>query len=121
MALQSYFGLDRENDNSWVLVQYLEGNVVLVQRFGDTLDDMRSLERFIRDRSGRPRICIKLSNDSAFKLVEHLGSIPDVEVILVYEAGFRYYQNGLPKTQSSLSSANTFHAGMLARCAERMI
>ena len=35
MTLQSYFGLEREDGNSWVLVQWLEGNVILLQRFRD--------------------------------------------------------------------------------------
>jgi len=121
MALQTYFGLDRENGNSWVLVQCLEGNVVFLQRFRDTVDGLHSLEKFIRDRSGRPRICVKLSNDSAFKLVEHLGGIPNVEVILVSDAGFRHYQTGLPKAKPNPSSANTLHAEMLAHYATRMI
>ena len=114
MASQSYFGLDREDGNSWVLVQCVEGNVIVLQRFRDTVDGLHSLEKFIRDRSGRPRICIKLSNDSAFKLVEHLGSIPDVQVILVSEAGLRHHQTGLPKPRANSSPANTLHAEMLA-------
>jgi hypothetical protein len=114
MTLQSYFGLEREDGNSWVLVQCLEGNVILLQRFRDTVDGLHSLEKRMQDHSGRPRICINLSNDSAFKLVQHLGTIPGVEVVLVSEAGLRHHQTGLPKPRANSSSANTLHAEMLA-------
>ena len=83
MTTQNYFGLDSEEGNSWTLIQYLEGKVILLQQFGDTVDGLNSLERFIRDGGGRPGICVKLSSDSTFRLLAYLNAIPDAEVIFV--------------------------------------
>jgi hypothetical protein len=83
MAHQSYLGIDGEDGNSWTLVQCLEGKTILLQRFNNTIDELDSLEKFIRDRSGRPRLCFKLTNDSTFKLLEYLSGIPDIQVISV--------------------------------------
>jgi hypothetical protein len=124
MSNQNYFGLDRDDDDSWTLVQWVEGKTILVQQFEDSTDGLKSLNQFIRDRSGRPKVCLKSSKDSTLKLLACLCSIPDAEVVFVSEAGFQQYQAWFPKhraTPSSLASRNAFGARLLAQCAERMI
>ncbi len=121
MARQSYFGLDTDDDHLWTLAQCIDGKTIVLQRFRNTLDGLSAIERFIRDQSGRPRICIKLSNASTLNLVEYLSGIPGVEVILINEVGFQKYQlwSSTPKQTPSLE--NPFRAEILARCAERII
>ncbi|WP_145998732.1 hypothetical protein [Methyloterricola oryzae] len=118
MAQQAYFGIDSDDDNTWVLAQCLDGKTILVQRFRNTNDGLDSLKRFIRDKSGRPRLCIKLTNKSTLDFLKYLSAIPDIEVIFVNEVGFRQYQ--LSMTHHA-SSSKSFRAELLAHCAERMI
>lgn len=118
MAQQAYFGIDSDDDDSWVLAQCLDGKTILVQRFRNTNGGLNSLKTFINGQSGRPRICIKLTNKSTSDFLKYLSIIPAIEVIFVNEVGFRQYQLSLTH---HASSSKSFRAELLAHCAERMI
>ena len=118
MTLQTCFGLDND-ENAWLLVQRSEGKTVFLRRFNNTLDGLRELSKFIKSRCEKPKIYIKSTGSAALSLLKHLCGIPDIEVMLVSQAGFKQYQTCLPKSIVSNSTATFSEAEMLANCAER--
>ena len=119
MTLQTCFGLDND-ENAWLLVQRSEGKTVFLRRFNNTLAGLNELSKFIKSRCEKPRIYIKSSGYAALSLLKYLCGIPDIEVMLVSQAGFKQYQSCLPKSIVSNSTATFGEAEMLAVCAERM-
>ena len=120
MTLQTYFGLDND-ENAWLLVQRSEGKTVFLRRFNNTLDGLRELSKFIKSRCEKPKIYIKSTGSSALSLLKYLCGIPDIEVMLVSQAGFKQYQTCLPKSIMGNSTATFCEAELLADCAARMI
>ena len=56
------------------------------------------------------------------KLLKLIGDIPNVEVVMMSEAGLKMHRAWLtPATEPPSEHGDTGHAVMLARCAERMI
>ncbi len=120
MTLQTYFGLDNE-ENAWLLVQRSEGKTVFLQRFNNTIDGLNELSIFIKSQCNKPRICIKSTGCTALILLKYLCGIPNIEVMFVSTAGFKQYQTCLPKSIVKNSTATpSYEAEMLAACAERM-
>jgi hypothetical protein len=120
MTLQTYFGIDND-ENAWLLVQRSEGKTVFLRRFNNTLAGLNELAKFIKSRCEKPRIYIKSTGCAALSLLKYLCGIPDIEVMLVSQAGFKQYQTCLPKSIMGDSKATFCEAEMLANCAERMI
>jgi hypothetical protein len=120
MVSQAYFGLNCEDEHSWILAQRTEGESPILQRFKNTLDGLKALVEFISSCGDRPRIFIKSTSKSAFRLLKHLSIIPAAEVMFVSEAGFRQYRNWLPKDANS-ASPQVHASEILARCAERIV
>ena len=120
MTLQTCFGLDND-ENAWLLVQRSEGKTVFLRRFNNTLAGLNELSKFIKSRCEKPKIYIKSTGSAALSLLKHLCGIPDIEVMLVSQAGFKQYQTCLPKRIVSNSTPTFCEAEMLANCAERMI
>ena len=118
MTLQTYFGLDND-ENEWLLVQRSEGKTVFLRQFKNTIDGLNELSKFIKSRCEKPRIYIKSTGSAALSLLKYLCGIPDIEVMLVSQAGFKQYQSCLPKSIVSNSTATFCEAEMLANCAER--
>ena len=119
MTLQTYFGIDND-ENEWLLVQRSEGKTVFLQQFKNTIDGLNELSKFIKSRCEKPRIYIKSTGSAALSLLKYLCGIPDIEVMLVSQAGFKQYQTCLPKSTVRNSTATFGEAEMLAVCAERM-
>ena len=119
MTLQTYYGLDNDK-NAWLLVQRSEGKTVFLRRFKNTIAGLNELSKFIKSRCEKPRIYIKSSGSAALSLLKYLCGIPDIEVMLVSQAGFKQYQSCLPKSIVNNSTATFGEAEMLAVCAERM-
>ena len=120
MTLQTYFGLDND-ENAWLLVQRSEGKTVFLRRFNNTIEGLSELSKFIKNRCEKPRIYIKSTGCAALSLLKYLCGIPDIEVMLVSQAGFKQYQTCLPKNIVRNSNAAFCEAEVLANCAERMI
>jgi len=120
MTLQTYFGLDND-ENSWLLVQRSEGITVFLRRFKNTMDGLDELSKFIKSRCEKPRIYIKSTGCVALGLLKYLCGIPGIEVVFISPAGFKQYQSCLPKNIIRNSKATSFEAEILADCAERMI
>ena len=108
MARQACFDLDREDEYSWILAKCIERKAIVLQRFRNTVDGLISMKRFIRDQPLRTRICIRLSNDYTLKLLEYLNGIPEVEIILIYEAGFQQYKMWVSKPSQTPSVKTHF-------------
>jgi hypothetical protein len=119
MTLQTYFGLDND-ENTWLLVQRSEGETVFLRRFNNTLAGLSELAKFIKSRCEKPRIYIKSSGSAALSLLKYFCGIPDIEVMLVSQAGFKQYQSCLPKSIVKNPKATSCKAEILAVCAERM-
>ena len=120
MTLQTYFGIDND-ENAWLLVQRSEGKTVFLRRFKNTIDGLNELSKFIKRRCEKPRIYIKSTGCTALSLLEHLCSIPGVEVMFVSSAGFKQYQTCLPKSIVKNSTTTSCEAEILADFAARMI
>jgi hypothetical protein len=120
MTLQTYFGLDND-ENSWLLVQRSEGTTVFLRRFKNTVDGLDELSKFIKSRCEKPRIYIKSTGCAALGPLKYLCGIPGIEVVFISQAGFKQYQTCLSKSIMRNSKATSCEAEILADCAERMI
>ena len=120
MTLQTYFGLDN-NENTWLLVQRIDGETVFLRQFKNTTNGVNELTKYIKNRCEKPKIYIKSTGSVAMNLLKYLCGIPNVEVMFVSQAGFKQYQTCLPKNIVRNSKATFCGAEILADCAERMI
>jgi len=120
MQSRSYIGIDSNDDNEWILALLADGETVFFRTFQNTTSELVELVRFICDHCSRPKICLKPTSRAALKLIKLIGGIPDVEVVLMSQAGLTMHQAWL-RQSSSGASPQASQAFMLARCAERMI
>lgn len=120
MAEQSYIGIAANRRHEWVAALRREGNVEFSHPFGNTTAAVGSFVQFINDYCSRPRICIRPSSPTALRLIKSLSGIPDVEVVLLSDAGLRMHQAWLSETAAS-RSLREHEASLLALCAERII
>jgi hypothetical protein len=124
MNERSYVGIDKTDNNEWIAVLWVNGQSVFSRPFKNTATEFTALVKFISERCHRPKICLNPVHPSAFALVGYLGQIPEVEVVLMSNAGLKLHLDWLPKqlTQTdSLFQTHTNRAYLLACCAERMI
>lgn len=122
MPDRSYFGIDITDNNEWIVVLLMDGKISFVRTFKNTSAELVSLVRFISEHCSRPKICLQPTSRVVLKLLKFIGEIPDVEVVLMSEAGLRMHQTWLsPASREGNHGAETNRALMLARCAERMI
>lgn len=120
MQSRSFIGIDTDTGNDLVLVQRTEGQVLLAKRYKNTAEEIRFLVGFIRSQCARPRICLKAATHAAMKLLEPISGIPDVEVVLISEAGMRMHLSWLPQGRQPVGRSSSAQADLLACCAERM-
>lgn len=121
MTNQSYIGIDCTDNNEWIAVFWVADKIILSRPFKNTTAELGTLAHFITEQCTKPKICLRLTNPSTFNLIKFIGSIPDVEVMLMSNAGFRLYQAWLPKENlASFTKKNAYQAYLLACCAERM-
>lgn len=121
MASRDFIGIERNNQDEWVVVKRV-GTQRICKRFRDSPTDLVSLMSFLRDRCTRPKICLKAAGAASVKLMRYLCGIPEAEVLLISEQGLRVHKGWLAETSLHpymQGSAN--HAETLARCAERLI
>lgn len=109
----SYIGIDSTENNEWIVVLWVDGNISFSRPFKNIPIELDALVRFITERCFRPKICLNSTNPTIFELIKHIGGIPNVEVILMSAAGLKIHQNWLPKSSCK--------AHLLAYCAERMV
>lgn len=122
MPDRSYIGIDKNADNEWIVVIWSGGKIMLSPPFKNTPTELPALARFISEYCTRPKICLTPAHPAVFTLIQFIGGIPDVEVVLLSEAGLKMHQAWLPKTAlNPPCRENTGQAWLLARCAERMI
>ena len=122
MQDRSYLGIDHNDHNEWIVVLVTEGKIGFLQKFNNTSAELVALVRFIGDHCSRPKICIKPTSRAVLKLLKFIGDIPDVEVVLMSEAGLKMHSAWLtPATETPSDHGDTGQAVMLARCAARMI
>jgi len=119
---RSYVGIDSTDNHEWIVALWDDGEMTFSPPFKNTPTGLGALVCYILERCVRPKICLRPSNPAAIKLIKYLGSIPDVEVVMMFEAGLRLQQAWLSKAISiSFFKNNTCQAQLLACCAERMI
>ena len=122
MPDQSFIGIDSTDDNEWIVVLWTDGKIIFSRPFKNTPSELGALVNFITERCASPKICLKPANPAALKLIKYVGGIPDVEVVLMSDAGLRMHRSWLPRaTATRYSQNNSCQAYLLARCAERMI
>jgi hypothetical protein len=122
MTDRSYIGIDSTDNKEWVAVVWSDGHAIVSPPFKNTPTELAALVSFITERCARPKICLKPSNPSAIKLIKSIGGIPDVEVVLMSNAGLRMHQSWLQgKTATAFINNNPCQAYLLAFCAQRMV
>lgn len=120
MQARSYIGIDSRDGNEWTVALLGERQAVLFRSFKNTAPELAELARFICDHCHRPKICLKPSSRAALRLIKLIGGIPDVEVVLMSQAGLAMHQAWL-RQSSPAPSPQASQAFALARCAERII
>ena len=119
---RSYIGIDSTDNNEWIAVLWAEGKITLSRPFKNTHADLTALVLFITEHSRRAKICLKPTNPAIFTLFHYISAIPDAEVMLMSEAGFKMHQTWLLNAIATpLLQNNSSQAYLLARCAERMV
>jgi hypothetical protein len=122
MLDRSYLGIDINEHNEWIVVLLTEGKISLLQTFKNTTSELVALVGYIGEHCSRPKICIKPTTRAALKLLKFIGDIPDVEVVMLSDAGLKMHRAWLtPALETSSVQGDTGQAVMLALCAERMI
>jgi hypothetical protein len=122
MLPESCFGIDIVDGRWLVVVQRRNGKNLLYRRFENTVDGFTSLLKSIQDRAANPKVCIKSAGRTALTLALRIGSIPQIEVILLSYNGLQQAESRLQHTKANTSeSGYRVAAETLARCAERMI
>ena len=120
MPNRSYLGIECADNNEWIVVHLVNGQPDFPRTFGNTPTELASLARFISEDCLKPRICLNPKKPGALKLLKFIAAIPDVEVVLLSDEGFRMHGAWLLETEHDYAeSAN--RAVLLARCAKRMI
>jgi hypothetical protein len=119
---RSYIGIDSTDNNEWIAVLWAEGKITFSRPFKNTPADLTALVLFITEHSTRAKICLKPTHPAIFTLLSYLSAIPDVEVMLMSEAGFKIHQTWLLRAIAApLLQNNSSQAYLLACCAERMV
>lgn len=118
MSDRSYLGIVATENNEWIVVNQVQGEMRWSAKFDNTSEGLESLAKFISDRCRRPKICVKSTNSLGLHLILHISSVTDIEVLLMSEAGLRVHQGWLPDLPARTA---TPQAEILARCAERLI
>lgn len=122
MADRSYLGIDHNDHNEWVVVLVTGGKIGLLQKFKNTSAELAALAHFISEHCSRPKICLSPTSRAVLKLLKLIGELPDVEVVLMSQAGLKMHRAWLaPAGEPPSDQGDTGQAVMLARCAARMI
>jgi hypothetical protein len=122
MPDRSYLGIDINDDHEWIVALLVEGKLSFLRTFKNTSAELIALVGFIGEHCSRPKICIKPTSRAALKLLKFIGDIPDVEIVMMSEAGLRMHRSWLPAGgEIPCAHGGTGQAVALARCAERMI
>jgi|GEM_PF-2121099 len=118
-----YVGIDSTDDNEWIVALLGKGTVILSRPFKNTPAGLGDMVRYITEQDIKPKICLKPKSPTEFELIKFIGGIPDVEVVLMSNAGLKMHQAWLPRVSATASlpipnSASQAH--LLAYCAERV-
>lgn len=119
---RGFIGIECDSNSGWVVVKRVGAQVRQCKYFGDSPAGISKLLQFIRENCENPKIGLRSTSRAALKLLRYVSGIPDVEVVLISDAGLRAHRAWLPELMAHpymQRSAN--HAETLARCAERMI
>ncbi|MDD2723921.1 MAG: hypothetical protein PHH59_07860 [Methylovulum sp.] len=115
-----YVGIDNTDENEWLVALLGKDTVILSKPFKNTPAGLGDLVRFVTEHGIRPKICLKPSHPS-LKLINTIGNIPDVEVVLMSNAGLKMHLAWLPKVMAASYIQNgPCQAQLLAYCAERV-
>jgi hypothetical protein len=121
MSDRSYIGIDYNDRHEWVVAIVCRGKGGLLRKFKNTREELIALVSFIDKYCVRPKICINPSNRAALKLLKLIGELPDLEVVLISQAGIKMHSAWLKLPIEATDQNESSHAVMLARCAARMI
>jgi hypothetical protein len=124
MNERSYVGIDKTDNNEWIVVLWDHGKSIFSRPFKNTSAELEAMVRFISERCEKPKICLNPMNPNALSLVTYIGQIPGVEVVLMSNAGLKLHLDWLPKDAAIMDPLFQTHsrrAYLLACCAERMI
>jgi hypothetical protein len=118
---RGFIGIERDNTTGWVVVKRVGAQIRQCKSFNDTPTGIARLTQFIRESCNRPKIGLRSNSRAALKLIEYIRGIPDVEVVLISDAGLRTHRAWLPlSTTHPYMQRSANDAEVLARCAERM-
>jgi hypothetical protein len=122
MSERTYIGIENNNNNAWRVVLLTAQGIAISGTIENTSQDIVAFAKYISQHCIKPKICLKWHDAGVFELIAVLSDIPDVEVILMSEAGFNLHNNWIsynkkePEANKSITLAN-----QLAHCAKRFI
>jgi hypothetical protein len=126
MSERTYIGIEKHNDHEWHVVLLTAQGSVVSGIFENTPQDVAAFSSYISEHCIKPKICLKWRDAGVFELISVISAIPDIEVILMSEAGFNLQNNWIghnkkePDTSKPASASLTL-ANQLAHCAKRFI
>jgi hypothetical protein len=126
MSERTYIGIENNNNDAWHVVLLTAHGSVASGVFENTPQDIVAFSKHIAEYCIKPKICLKWRDAGIFELISVISGIPDVEVILMSEAGFNLQNNWISHNKkepdiSKPASASLTLANQLAHCAKRFI
>jgi hypothetical protein len=118
MSDRSYLGIVATENNEWIVVNQVQGELRWSAIFANTSEGLESPVKFISDRCPRPKPCVKSKNSQGLHLIPRIGSVTDIGVLLMSGAGLRVHRNWVPNLPARTSAPR---AEILARRAECLI
>ncbi|QFY43819.1 hypothetical protein F6R98_15260 [Candidatus Methylospira mobilis] len=122
MSERTYIGIENQNNHAWRVVLLTEQGSIVSGIFENTSLDIAAFCKYISEYCIKPKICLKWRDAGVFELISVISSIPDVEVILMSEAGFKLHNDWIAHNKNELDIKKSLTlANQLAYCAKRFI
>jgi hypothetical protein len=126
MSERTYIGIENHDNHAWRVVLLTAQGSVVSGTFENTPQDIVAFSNYISENCIKPKICLKWHDTGVLQLMSFFSNIPDVEVILMSEAGFNMHNNWISHTKKETdtgksTSASLTLASQLAHCAKRFI
>lgn len=122
MSERTYIGIENHDGHSWHVVALTEQGAVISGILEITRQDIIAFSQYLTQNRIKPKICLKWNDADVFQLIPIISAIPDVEVIIMSEAGFRLHNNWMRHCIKDLDRDKALTlAGQLAHCAKRLI
>lgn len=122
MSERTYIGIENHDSHSWHVVVLTEQGAVISGIFENTHQDISAFSQYLSQHCIKPKICLKWKDAGVLQLISIISTIPDVEVIIMSEAGFRLHNNWMSHSRKEVAIDKTLAlANQLAHCAKRLI